>query len=166
MYTLVHNNVHCTRRFVGRGITFHLLTLFHTGTFTTLHHLTPTGLTNGNGNSLVTLIAASIRLLRVFFTRAVDPIIVTVIAAIICTLTLLALDPPLTTALVVTRLVVNIVLPGLFTSTIHNVNPRLHGRSSTLSSRVLSSVHNVNRVVHFNRNSTQLTSVRHYAHSL
>lgn len=77
IFTLLHNILHCTRRTSGRCVTFGLLTLVHSGIFNTLHHLAPTGLRNHSHNSLVSLVATSVRTLRIFCTRAVSPVYVT-----------------------------------------------------------------------------------------
>lgn len=81
--TILQKVLRCIRRCYGRFVTFGLLTVVHRGIFTSLEGLYPTGLRNESGKGLVSVVAASVRLLRIFCTRAVSPVTVTALASVV-----------------------------------------------------------------------------------
>lgn len=148
-----------TEQFMSRSASFRLLSLFRSKTFTALRNLAPGKLLGHGKGDLVALVTEDVEQLEVFFADTIAPVVVAVITSVCYAVALWTLDPAFAILLIISHLLMGVVLPELFASSVSGIGTRIREESAALDDRVLDDMRGLDEIIRFGRGSQRLKAV-------
>ncbi|WEV72210.1 ATP-binding cassette domain-containing protein [Bifidobacterium sp. ESL0790] len=148
-----------SEQFMTRSASFRLLSLFRSKTFNALRNLAPGKLLGRGKGDLVALITEDVEQLEVFFADTIAPVVVAVVTSICYAVALWTLDPGFALLLIISHLLMGVVLPELFASSVSGIGARIREESAALDDRVLDDMRGLDEIIRFGRGSQRLKAV-------
>lgn len=163
---LIRGGMRYAEQFMNHNVAFRLLALFRAKAFTALRRLAPAKLAGKGKGDLIALVTTDVELLEIFFAHTISPVVIAIVTAVVYTLALLTLSPPLAATLIIAHLIIGVILPKLFASAVRGIGPELRKESSALDDEMLDDMRGIGEIIRFGQGDARLASIQRRTRSL
>ncbi|RSX55330.1 ATP-binding cassette domain-containing protein [Bifidobacterium samirii] len=138
-------------QYLNHNVAFRLLALFRSKAFAALRRLAPARLTGHGKGDLIALITTDVELLEIFFAHTISPVAIALATSITYAVLLATLDLTLALALIAAHLVIGVIVPRFFATSVHGLGPTIRRQSSALDDRMLDDMRGLREIIGFGR---------------
>lgn len=163
---LIRGGMRYAEQFMNHNVAFRLLALFRAKAFAALRRLAPAKLAGKGKGDLIALVTTDVELLEIFFAHTISPVVIAIVTAVVYTLALLTLSPPLAATLIIAHLIIGVILPKLFASAVRGIGPELRKESSALDDEMLDDMRGIGEIIRFGQGDARLASIQRRTRSL
>lgn len=163
---LIRGGMRYAEQFMNHNVAFRLLALFRAKAFAALRRLAPAKLAGKGKGDLIALVTTDVELLEIFFAHTISPVVIAIVTAVVYALALLTLSPPLAATLIIAHLIIGVILPKLFASTVRGIGPELRKESSALDDEMLDDMRGIGEIIRFGQGDARLASIQRRTRSL
>ncbi|MEJ5921597.1 ATP-binding cassette domain-containing protein [Bifidobacterium thermophilum] len=156
---LVRGIMRYAEQYMNHNVAFRLLALFRSKAFAALRRLAPAKLAGKGKGDLISLVTTDVELLEIFFAHTISPVVIAVVTTVVFAVAAFTLDPWFALLLVVAHLLVGVLLPQRFASSVRTLGPKIRKYSAQLDDVMLDDMRGLDEIIRFGQGRRRLGNI-------